>query len=186
MVPLGAIAAVLLAVFGANALTLSFGYVTEKLLPTLKIEGEYGTMRTEWSSNEGDNTPPNDPESTLRTSKVFEVESYEGYSVLRTDRENLCFDAIKKHSGWPPDRARVFENGLINYKIVVDPQSTRVLVQAKYIALDERGIFFVLVPAGDKSRTLTKYKDCKVYSADADGVVMFAKEHRDLFSHGPR
>jgi hypothetical protein len=195
MVPLGAIAAVLLAVFGANALTLSFGYVTEKLLPTLRIKdeygtmqtkGAYGTMRTVWSSNKGKGTLPNDPKSTLKTCEVFEVERYEGYRVLGTNPENLCFEAIKKHSGWPPDRAGWFDRGLREYSIVVEIQSTKESEKAEYIALDDAGRFYVLVPAGDEPKVIGKYKDRKVYPADADGVVMFAKEHRDLFSHGPR
>jgi hypothetical protein len=167
----GAIAAVLLTVLGANALAIGFGGLISMAVKEAPRIEKF-EMSVKWASNKGTNH--NKIDSVFFS--VPKSETYEDHLVLLASRQNLCFDDIKEHSGWPPDLAGRFKFGLKKYSISVSPKAV-----ARYITVKDQFNFYVLVPEKEGAEKLEKYREFDLFTADADGVVKLAKKYPRLF-----
>jgi hypothetical protein len=170
----GAIAAVLLTVFGAISLTFGFGVaisggVTPPPLPT------QAELRVTWFENEDRDTPGSRRFGSTANGR------YRGYLVVEASRTELCFDSIETNAGWPPDLGEDSfggEGGLVSYSIEVtwrDASGATRSASAAYIARTHGSSkYSILVPESGNGSWISEYRGAAVFPATPSGVVALA------------
>jgi hypothetical protein len=170
----GAVAAVLLTVFGAVTLTFGFGVaISEVVGPRPPIT--QAELRVTWEENEDfDNSGTRGFGSTAK-------ERYRGYLVLSASRTELCFDSIETNAGWPPDLGEDSfggEGGLVSYSIEVtwrDASGVTRSAPAAYIARTRgSSSYSILVPESGSGSWISEYRGAAVFPATPSGVVALA------------
>jgi hypothetical protein len=168
----GAIAAVLLTVFGAIALTFGFGSAISRALIGVTPPGATrAELSVEWAEDENANN------TGRRLSSSHVGFARDGYLAIPVSRSDLCFDSIERNAGWPPDFGDGIEGGLTSYSVDVtlrdDSGATR-FVRAAYISRTRFGDLHVLVSESGSAPWIYEFNGAKVFTADARGVVNLA------------